>query len=123
MQLRYSDETIFNFRQRENPKAWACHQAGGKFSESFKGMVRQIARQTNVPAAMEFANVVLAGHGVEYVTDKRDQKDFSRPHGLSYINMGDVYVTTVVHDHSSGRFYWSTLGDVIEKQSQRFAGD
>jgi hypothetical protein len=40
--------------------------------------------------------------------------------GLSYVNMGDTYDTTLLYDHKTGRFSVGSWGDIVEKQPDRF---
>lgn len=82
-------------------------------ADTFKRKVRQIANKTNIAHALEWANHVLAGHGVEYIRDKRG--------GISYVNMGDSYAPTVIYDHSARRFRFTSIGDLIEAMPHRFS--
>ena len=63
-------------------------------------------------------NAFLGLHGVEYINSVDDKVHES--YGLSYINTGDTYITTLCYDHKSGRIFISSWGDVVEKNPRRF---
>lgn len=90
-------------------------------TNTFKRKVRQIANKTNISNALEWANRVLAGHGVEYIRDARDGIESPNVYGIEYVNMGDSYAPTVIYDHSARRFRFTSLGDLIEAMPHRFS--
>jgi hypothetical protein len=67
---------------------------------------------------LEEADRVLNGHGVEYIHSHADT--MRSQDGLSYVNMGDTYDTTLLYDHKTGRFSVGSWGDVVERQPRRF---
>jgi hypothetical protein len=64
------------------------------------------------------ADRVLNGNGVEYIDSREDT--MRSQDGLSYVNMGDTYDTTLLYDHKTGRFSVGSWGDVVERQPRRF---
>jgi hypothetical protein len=58
-------------------------------------------------------NEILEGFGVEYIESIDDSCD--DPQGLSYINLGDTYTTTVVYDHAVNKFSYIDWGTVVEQ--------
>lgn len=75
--------------------------------------VRSIARE-NPDDALDLANTLLEGYGVEYIPGMRDSST-PRATGLSYINVGETYSPTVCYDHNIRRFHWNiSLSDVLE---------
>jgi hypothetical protein len=72
----------------------------------------------SVSTILREADRVLNGHGVEYI-DSREDTMRSRD-GISYVNMGDTYDTTLLFDYKTGRFSVGSWGDVVERQPRRF---
>ena len=57
-------------------------------------------------------------HGVEITRSTYDtQHTFN---GLSYLNTGDTYGSTLLYDHGRGKWLLSSWGDIVEKQPRRF---
>lgn len=72
-----------------------------------------------VRAALDYANTLLGGHGIEYVPSSEDgPTEFT---GLDYVNMGDSYDTTLLYDRAKGRFLVAAWADVVEREPRRFA--
>jgi hypothetical protein len=63
-------------------------------------------------------NNFLGGCGKEYIQSKQD--DFLESKGITYVNMGDMYIPTLCYDHSSGRIFISCWGDIVERNPRRF---
>lgn len=61
---------------------------------------------------LEAADRMLNGNGVEYIAGVGG--------GLSYVNMGDTYDTTLLYDEKSNRFVVASWGDIVENQPRRF---
>lgn len=79
--------------------------------ESVEGWIRQsYHRPSDDELVMEALNKLLEGHGVEAVwpTDVVTQPRFE------YINMGDTYDATIVHDLTTGHYHATTWGDYFE---------
>lgn len=70
----------------------------------------------NMPSRIELKlcaiNHILEGYGIEYVETVDDT--FNEPQGLSYVNLGDTYINTVIFDHSCNKFKYCSYGDIIE---------
>ena len=71
-----------------------------------------------VRAALTIIDRVLDTHGVEYIQSNQDT--FHDAEGLSYANTGDTYGTTVVYDHSEGRWHIGDWGSFVEYDETRF---
>ena len=67
---------------------------------------------------LEEADRLLNGNGVEYIQSHADT--MRSQDGLSYVNMGDTYDTTLLYDHKTGRFSVGSWGDIVERQPRRF---
>lgn len=66
-------------------------------------------------AALEYANVLLEGHGVESVWDASGD----RLVGL-YVNMGDQYGLTLIADIPAERFYLTDWETWMLKRQKRY---
>ena len=80
--------------------------------------MRGACRNTNyVGHAMERANDVTGGHGVEEMRiDTRRRGELA----VEYVNFGDIYVATVVFDWQALRFRVASPADIIEGWERRF---
>lgn len=67
---------------------------------------------------LKAADHLLYGNGVEYIESLTDTMRIRE--GLSYVNMGDTYDTTLIYDHGKGRFVVSSWGDIVERDAKRF---
>ena len=67
-------------------------------------------RPSDLAQVMLACNELLEGSGVETHGDCQ----------LSYVNMGDMYITTVIRDHLKEIWFITTLGDVLESDRDRF---
>jgi len=66
--------------------------------------------------ALNFANKVMNGYGVEAVRDENIWVDnYWHNTGLLYVNMGDTYKTTLCYDTDKGTFFIGSWGDWAEK--------
>jgi len=72
----------------------------------------------SVSTILREADRLLNGHGVEYIQSHADT--MRSQDGLSYVNMGDTYDTTLLYDHKTGRFSVGSWGDIVERQPRRF---
>jgi hypothetical protein len=57
----------------------------------------------------------IEGFGVEYWNHVRDT--YSNFYGLSYVNVGDCYVCTVIYNCKDCRFLVATIGDIVENNN------
>jgi hypothetical protein len=71
-------------------------------------------------AALDYANVLMGGEGIEYAPSSEDgPTQFT---GLDYVNMGDTYDTTLIYDRKKRRFVVGAWGDLVEREPRRFGG-
>lgn len=87
---------------------------GGEEGKSLKYFMQAGQLQ----AALDYADELLGGSGIEYIESQQDT--MRRREGLSYVNMGDTYDTTLIYDHKTGRFYVGAWGDWVERYPKRF---
>jgi hypothetical protein len=69
-------------------------------------------------AILEVVDGFMDGNGVEYIESHADT--MRSQDGLSYVNIGDTYDSTLLYDHKTGRFSVGSWGDIVEKQPARF---
>ncbi len=67
--------------------------------------------ETGPTAALKVADRVLDAHGVEHFSDGR--------YTVRYVNTGDAYTPTVLHDRKTDLFYVTSWGDYAEAQERR----
>lgn len=80
--------------------------------------VKMKTGSSSVENILKVADDLLDGHGVEYIESLTDT--MRSREGLSYVNMGDTYDTTLIYDHGKGRFVVSSWGDIVERDAKRF---
>ena len=74
-------------------------------------------RRWDVQRAMEEANSILDGHGVEFLdVETRRAGELH----AEYVNMGDTYVSTLIYDHHADRFRITSWGDLLEIWERRY---
>lgn len=75
-----------------------------------------------IAAILEACNTIGEFAGVEYIADKRDQDNYIDAYGLSYLNAGDTYTPTLIYDHAAGRYFVTSIGDILEnpRHARRF---
>jgi hypothetical protein len=77
------------------------------------------ARQAH--EALRIVDKLLEGYGVEAIEgEHRDVQPYSRGFVASYINMGDVYNTTILYDDVQRKFLVTTVGDFVEKFERKY---
>jgi hypothetical protein len=77
----------------------------------------EIVRLVNagrVEGALERADVALEGFGIEAGTDRGERKPV-----VLYVNTGDTYNMTLLYDVVAHKFYYTTLGDWVERFGER----
>lgn len=90
--------------------------------EGFKSVQSWVAQCYNKPSKLELKleaiNEVLEGFGIEYIESSND--DFNDSQGLSYVNLGDTYVNTVIFDHSDNTWNYCSWGDIVEENQENY---
>lgn len=85
--------------------------------ESQKRKIRRIAKEQGIDAAMELANEILQGSGVECIWGYADPFSLHQAPDIEYVNLGDPYVPTVIYDRVTGRFLWGeSWGNIVERR-------
>lgn len=84
------------------------------------GAMKDAMSHKEVDTALDLANTLLNGHGVEPIKDD-EWETYYLDIGLLYVNMGDPYDTTILYDTRKERFSIGCWGDVVERQPKRFA--
>ena len=69
--------------------------------------------------ALDFANAMLGGHGVEAVRGRWHDRYYMDIVGL-YVNMGETYDTTILFDTVQGKFKLMSLGDWVESKDEEY---
>jgi hypothetical protein len=81
-----------------------------------KSVQNWISQCYNMPYKVELKlcaiNDILEGFGVEYISSVND--DYSEVYGLDYVNLGDTYTPTVIFDHNSRKWRFTSWGDIVE---------
>ena len=81
--------------------------------------IRTIERNHGARKALELANELIGGYGVEYIAHRNDTP--WRSYGLQYVNMGDTYAATIIFDWKSQRFRWPvSWGDIVESREGQY---
>lgn len=83
---------------------------------SFSNVKKWVNQCYNMPSKtelkLEALNQILEGYGVEYIEHKEDS--FPDVYGISYINLGDTYINTVLFDRASNKWRYCSWGDIVE---------
>jgi|TARA_Y100000034_G_scaffold133551_1_gene199319 hypothetical protein len=64
-------------------------------------------------------NILLDGHGVESV-EGNYLDGYYQTIQLEYVNMGDTYSTTIIHDNLKEKFVLTSWGNIVENEEERF---
>lgn len=65
-------------------------------------------------------NVLIGAYGVENNTEQANASEGIAPIDVSYVNQGEMYALTVLHDNKENKFILATLGDFIEDKDNSF---
>lgn len=110
------------------PSTKAIRQAFPKISEADAKQLMRMMKESaggdqSVEDTLEFANELLGGYGVESIS-----AEFAdRPGGYwmdsqaAYVNLGDTYDVTILHDNLAGEYLITSWGDWYEGLEQEFA--
>lgn len=108
--------------KKSNPEVH--HVITGPYAEVKAMAPEEWFKQYNQPSEsavrLGVADRLLDGYGVEYLRPAKSDSPF-RVEGISYVNMGDLYVETVIFDHKKGEYLFTDLGTFLEKNHRRFA--
>ena len=87
-----------------------------KIKKNNAKILKQYMNETKYDTALDFANKVMNGYGVEAVRDENIWVDnYWQNTGLLYVNKGDTYKTTLCYDTDKGTFFIGSWGDWAEK--------
>ena len=70
-------------------------------------------------AIMLIANQLMGGYGVEAV-EGIYVSSYSQNFQIDYVNMGDTYKTTLIHDNVTDKFLIGSWGGFVETHPKRF---
>ena len=65
-------------------------------------------------------NALLDAHGIEVLHGHRFWSPYFFDIEASFVNMGDMYVTTVIRDHRRGIWRIISVGQLVESCPRRF---
>jgi hypothetical protein len=80
---------------------------------------REATSNAKVDAAMELANRLLGGFGVEAIGGMDVDSYYQNTVAL-YVNMGDTYDATVLFDTVKRKFYITSVGDFVEAYDRAY---
>jgi hypothetical protein len=80
--------------------------------------LRDMMETSSARSVLRAASRMMDGFDVEYIASSSDTS--RNREGLSYVNMGDSYMTTLIYDHGKGRYIVSSWGDIVERDTKRF---
>jgi hypothetical protein len=63
-------------------------------------------------------NDVLGGHGIEVIHGRYIDR-YHQDIQAEYVNMGNTYDTTVLHDNETGRIHVTSWGDWFERHEKQ----
>ncbi len=74
-----------------------------------------------VDDALEVANKILKGHGIEAIRSGQYLVDhYFRDIVALYVNMGDTYETTLLYETDKDRFLVTSWGDWVERNERKY---
>lgn len=83
-------------------------------------ILKAAVSREGVDAALDLANEIMGGFGVESIRDNEWDRDYYADIGLLYVNMGDTYETTLIYDTRKDKWIVSSWGDIVERHPKRF---
>ncbi len=69
---------------------------------------------------LQAISAIIGGFGVEYIAHVEDQESFTECFGLSYVNMGDTYIPTVIYNHATGLYSIGDWGSIVEHNPNKY---
>lgn len=70
---------------------------------------------------MMLADRLMAAHGVEAITGDYYVDGFYQNIVASYVNTGDTYNATLLHESETGKFIATSWGDWVERNERRYS--
>jgi hypothetical protein len=92
-------------------KAKRAYKNGLRYYDDKHKTYNPASRIENI---LEHVNDLVGFYGLE-AYDKHDNNAM-RPK-YSYVNSGDAYCLTLIYNHDSGRFVYSDIGTIIEREN------
>ena len=85
-------------------------------AEKIQELISSPATHNTAEDIMREINNLIDGHGVEAIRKEDTHVDnYYFDIIATYINTGDTYNATIVHDSETGEFHFTTYGDFLEK--------
>jgi hypothetical protein len=81
-----------------------------------KNVLSSVGKYENdeIDAALEYANKVLKGYGIEAIRTTKYYGHYHQDIGLLYVNLGDTYKTTLCYEVEKEYFFVSSYGNWVE---------
>lgn len=89
-------------------------------AKKLSALIKSANDPTTVDKALNEADKILQGFGVEAIKDN-GRDSYYCDIGLLYVNKGDTYTTTLVYDTRKKRFIIAAWGDIVEASPKRFS--
>ncbi len=115
-------EVTFPLRQLRDAffDTWRIDASTAAIRTLYSSMQSALGRHT-FEEVMQAANRLMEGHGVEAIRIEGAHVDnFYGDVVATYVNMGDTYNLTIVHDSASNSFHLTTYGDWLEQNEHRY---
>ena len=90
----------------------------GKLRELAR-MARGVSTYQDVDHVLDRADEILGGYGIEAIRGNWVDHYYQDIVAL-YVNMGDVYVTTILFNTTTEAFSITTVGDWVEYNTRRY---
>ena len=76
-------------------------------------------RPKSVDVTLDYINEVTQAHGVEAIRSTINNGGYYQDIAALYVNMGDVYITTVLYDTKRRQWYLTDIGTWAERQGDK----
>lgn len=92
-----------------------CFQVDEKTALHIKKLISSPCSHGEEDTILKEVNILIEGYGLEAITIESAYIDnYYYDIVAVYINTGDTYNSTIVHDSKTGRFLLTTMGDFYE---------
>jgi len=71
-------------------------------------------------AAIDYANTIIAGHGIEPVRGDYYVDQYYDDTVALYVNTGDLYTASIIYDTVADKFYATDLGEWMEARQKKY---